>query len=198
MLATQSDEERRHAALVTRRSQLVDLITQEKNRLKQRWDEAAKKSVQKILQHLQKELKSIDEKLVKLLKADVKNRRKIEILQSAQGIGDVATSVLLAHLPELGLLNREQIAKLLGVPPINRDSGGTSGKRFIMGGSGNVRSILCMVTHVAIRFNAKIKAFYVHFKAIGKESKDAIVACMRKFITQLNYLVRTDELWHTK
>jgi transposase len=194
----QSQEERKHAALVARRSQLVDLITQEKNRLKQAWDSDAKKSIQKILDLLEKERKCIDEQLSKMLKKDTKNRRKIEILQSAKGIGDVATSVLLAELPELGKLNREQISKLVGVAPMNRDSGNSSGKRFIFGGRGNVRSILYMATLVAIRFNAQIKAYYVHLKSRGKESKVAIVACMRKFITILNYLIRTDQLWQIK
>ena len=116
----QSEEERRHSALVTRRTQLVDLITQERNRLKQTWDAYAKKSVQKMLKHLENELESIDKLLAKMLKSDTKNQRKIEILLSAKGIGNVSTSVLLAHLPELGKLNREQIAKLVGVAPMNR------------------------------------------------------------------------------
>ena len=194
-MTPQSEEDRKREALVTRRSQLVDLITQEKNRLKQTWDSDAKKSVQKILNQLEKELKSVDGKLTKMLANDQKNKRKIEILRSAKGIGDVTTSVLLAHLPELGHLNREQIAKLVGVAPMNRDSGNTTGKRFIMGGKGHVRSVLYMATLVAIRFNTKIKAFYQHLKAKGKESKVAIVACMRKFITTLNYLIRMDRLW---
>jgi transposase len=194
----QSEEERSHAALVTRRSQLVDLITQEKNRLKQTWDTYAKKSVQKMLKHLENELKSIDELLSKMLEKDKKNQRKIEILQSAQGIGKVSTSVLLAQLPELGKLNREQIAKLVGVAPMNRDSGNTMGKRFIMGGRGNVRAILYMATLVAIRHNEKIKAYYAHLKSHKKESKVALVACMRKFITILNYLIKTDQTWEEK
>lgn len=193
-----SDEERKHAALVTRRSQLVNLITQEKNRLKQTWDADAQESVQKVLELLEKELKSVDQKLVKMLQSDTKNRRKIEILKSAKGVGDVVASVLLAHLPELGKLNREQIAKLVGVAPMNRDSGNSSGKRFIYGGRGNVRTVLYMATLVAIRCNAKMKAYYVHLKAKGKESKVAIVACMRKFITTLNYLIKTDQLWEIK
>ena len=194
--AAQSDEERKHSALVTRRAQLVDLTTQERNRLKQTWDEDSKKSVQKMLKHLETELKSIDKLLAKMLKSDEKNQRKIEILQSAKGIGAVATSMLLAHLPELGQLNREQIAKLVGVAPMNRDSGNTTGKRFIMGGRGNVRAVLYMATLVAIRHNAKIRAHYVHLKSQGKESKVAIVACMRKFITTLNYLIKSDQLWN--
>lgn len=194
----QSDQERSHTALVTRRSQLVDLITQEKNRLKQTWDPYAKKSIQKTLKHLETELESIDKLLSRMLEKDTKNQRKIEILQSAKGIGKVSTSVLLAQLPELGKLNCEQIAKLVGVAPMNRDSGNTIGKRFIMGGRGNVRAILYMATLVAIRHNAKIRAYYKHLKSHKKESKVAIVACMRKFITILNYLIKTDQVWETK
>jgi transposase len=194
--ASQSDDERKHSALVTRRSQLVDLITQEKNRLKQTWDDDAKKSIQKMLKHLEKELKSIEQQMVKMLSSESIDSRKVEILQSAKGIGKVATSVLLAQLPELGKLNREQIAKLVGVAPMNRDSGGAVGKRFIMGGRGGVRAVLYMATLVAIRFNTKIKNYYINLKSKGKPSKVAIVACMRKFITTLNYCLKTNQLWN--
>lgn len=193
---SQSDDERKHSALVTRRSQLVDLITQEKNRLKQTWDEDAKKSIQKMLKHLENELKSIENQMTKMLSSKSMDKRKVEILQSAKGIGKVATSVLIAHLPELGKLNREQIAKLVGVAPMNRDSGSTVGKRFIMGGRGGVRAVLYMATLVAIRHNTKIKNYYIHLKSKGKQSKVAIVACMRKFITTLNYCLKTNQLWN--
>ena len=106
--------------------------------------------------------------------------------------------MLIAQLPELGKLNREQIAKLVGVAPMNRDSGNTMGKRFIMGGRGNVRAILYMATLVAIRHNEKIRAYYAHLKSHKKASKVAIVACMRKFITILNHLIKTDQVWETK
>jgi len=86
----------------------------------------------------------------------------------------------------------------VGVAPMNRDSGGTTGKRFIMGGRGNVRAILYMSTLVAIRHNTKIRAYYTHLKSQKKESKVAIVACMRKLITILNYLIKTDQVWTTQ
>lgn len=196
--AVASEEERKHSALVTRRSQLVELITQERNRLQQTLDSDAKKSIQKVLKQLEKELRDIEKKLTKMLQSKELNQRKVEILQSAKGVGVVTTSVLLAHLPELGQLNREQIAKLVGVAPMNRDSGGNSGKRFIMGGRGSVRAVLYMATLVAIRHNARIKTHYQHLKAKGKESKVAIVACMRKFIIILNHLIKTDQLWDEK
>jgi len=115
-----------------------------------------------------------------------------------KGVGPVMVSTVLAELPEIGKLNRGEIAKLVGVAPINRDSGTRSGKRFIGGGRGQVRRVLTMATIVAIRHNPVIKAFYVHLKSSGKESKVAIVACMRKFITILNLLVKTDQLWVNK
>jgi len=197
-MAVKSEHEQKHAALVARRNQLLELISQENNRLQQTWDDDAKQSIRDVLEMLKKQLKSIDSQLAKMLKADAKNQRTIEILQSAKGVGPVMISTLIAELPELGRLNRAEIAKLVGVAPINRDSGKKSGKRFIGGGRGQVRRVLYMATIVAIRHNEKIKTFYQHLKSKGKESKVAIVACMRKFITILNLLVKTDQLWQTK
>lgn len=195
--AMQSEQERDHAALVMRRSQVIDLMTQEKNRLKQAWNAAAKKSIEKMLKHLGKELAELDKLLVKMLASDQKNKRKIEILKSAKGVGAVATSMLITHLPELGTLNRGQIAKLVGIAPMNRDSGKSSGKRFISGGRGHVRSVLYMATLSGIRSNDKLRTMYKRLKAQGKESKVAMVACMRKLLTTLNHLIKTDQLWQT-
>lgn len=197
-MAVKSDHEQKHGALVARRNQLLELINQEQNRLKQAWDDDAKRSIQEVLEMLKKQLKNIDAQLAKMLRADTENQRTIEILTSVKGVGPVTISTLLAELPELGELNRSEVAKLVGVAPINRDSGKKSGKRFIGGGRGQVRRVLYMATLVAIRHNQKIKAFYQHLRAKGKESKVAIVACMRKFITILNHLVRTDQLWENK
>ena len=140
----------------------------------------------------------IDAKLVKMLASDTKNKRKIEILKSAGGIGDVAASVLLAQLPELGKINREQIAKLVGVAPMNPDSGGSSRRQFISGRRSNVRTVVQLATLISIRGNGKMKPYYAHLKSEGKESRVALVACMRKFITTLNHLIKTDQLWETK
>ena len=133
-----------------------------------------------------------------MLQGDTENQRKIEILGSVKGVGPVTISTLIVELPELGELNRGEVAKLVGVAPINCDSGKKSGKRFTGGGRGQVRRVLYMATIVAIRHNPAIKAFYAHLKSKGKESKVAIVACMRKFITILNLLIRTDQLWKNK
>ncbi len=193
-----SDHEQKHSALVTRRCQLLELMNQENNRLKQSWDDDVKKSIREVLESLKKQLKNVDSQLAKMLESDTVNKRTIEILQSVKGIGPVTISTLVAELPELGEMNRGQVAKLVGVAPINRDSGKKSGKRFIGGGRGQVRRVLYMATLVAIRYNPAIKAFYTHLKSKGKESKVAIVACMRKLITILNLLIKTDQVWITK
>ena len=194
-MATKSDHELKHTALVARRNQLLELINQENNRLKQSWDDDAKQSIREVLEVLKNQLKSLDSLLAQMIAKDTANERKIEILQSVKGVGAVTISTLIAELPELGKLNRGEVAKLVGVAPINRDSGTKSGKRFIGGGRGQVRRVLYMSTIVAIRFNPTIKAFYQRLKALGKESKVAIVACMRKFITILNLLIKNDTLW---
>lgn len=197
-MATKSDHELRHGALVARRNQLLELINQENNRLKQAWDRDAKQSIQEVLKTLQKQLKGVDSKLAKMLQLDTENQRAIEILGSVKGVGPVMISTVLSDLPELGKLNRSEIAKLVGLAPINRDSGTKSGKRFIGGGRGQVRRVLYMATIVAIRHNPAIKAYYAHLKSKGKASKVAIVACMRKFITILNLLLKTDQMWENK
>lgn len=197
-MATKSDHELKHGALVARRNQLLELLNQENNRLKQSRDEDAKESIRTVLEVLKKQLKDVDSKLSSMLQADTPNKRTIEVLQSVKGVGPVMVSTVLAELPELGKLNRGQIAKLVGVAPINRDSGTKSGKRFIGGGRGQVRRVLYMATSAAMRHNPAIKAFYTHLKSKGKESKVAIIACMRKFITILNLLIKTDQLWENK
>lgn len=151
-----------------------------------------------MLETLKKQLKQIDSQLSQMIAKDTKNARKIEILRSFKGVGSVTVSTIIADLRELGSLNRAQIAKLTGVAPINKDSGCKTGKRFIGGGRGQVRRVLYMATLVAIRYNPAIKAFYANLKARGKESKVAIVACMRKLITLLNFLIKTNQNWQDK
>jgi transposase len=197
-MAVKSEHQQKHGALVARRNQLLELIQQENNRLKQSWDNAAKQSIRAVLEVLKKQLKSIDLQLETMLQADVDNQRKIEILESVKGVGPVMISTVIAALPELGQLNRGEVAKLVGVAPINRDSGKKSGQRFVGGGRGQVRRVLYMATIVAIRHNPAIKAFYQRLKGHGKASKVAIVACMRKFITLLNLLVKTDSVWDNR
>lgn len=194
-MAAKSEAEEKLAALVTRRSQLVDLINQEKNRLRQTSDREIQGFIQKSLELLQKQLKEIDALMQKCIEHDTANARKVEIFRSAKGLGVVAISTFLAELPELGKLNREEIAKLVGVAPLNRDSGTWQGKRFIIGGRSYVRRILYMATLVATRHNDKIKKMYGGLLARGKAKKVAIVACMRKFLTILNLIIKKNVLW---
>lgn len=196
-IASKSDGEKKLEALVTRRSQLVDMITQESNRLRQTYDEEIKEDIRQILESLKKQRKLIEERLEKRIEmmSDPQLRRRAEILQSAKGIGQVATCTIIAELPELGTLNRGAIAKLVGLAPLNRDSGAWQGKRFISGGRSHVRRVLYMATLVAVRHNDRIRRYYQHLLSKGKAKKVAIVACMRKLLTILNVLIKNNELW---
>ena len=193
--AAQSDEQAKLGALVERRRQLLGLINQEHNRLLQTIDPDIEKSIQTVLNGLKKELKTITERIAKAVQADQANARKVEILQSVKGLGPVNVSTLIAELPELGKLNRQQVAKLVGVAPINNDSGKHSGKRKICGGRSGVRRDLYMATLVGTRCNPAIKIFYQRLVAKGKPKKVALTAAMRKLLTILNTLIRTDQLW---
>lgn len=194
-IAAKSEAEEKIAALVTRRQQLLDLIAQEQNRLLQARDREVQEFIRKSLESLKKQQKDIDARLEKCVKEDTVNARKVEILDSVAGVGTVTTCTILADLPELGQLNREQIAKLVGVAPLNRDSGAWKGQRFISGGRSHVRRVLYMATLVATRRNPRIREYYLHLLARGKAKKVALVACMRKLITILNTLIKNNVLW---
>jgi transposase len=190
-----TDSEKKLNALVTRRQQLLGLITQENNRLQQTGDGEIQNFIRETLKTLKKQVKTIDKLISQCVAADKKNARKIEILQSVKGVGAVSVSTFIAELPELGELNRGEISKLVGVAPMNKDSGQTSGKRRTTGGRNSVRRVLYMATLVATRFNPRIKAFYVRLLAKGKPKKVALVAAMRKLLTIINTLIKQDELW---
>ena len=193
--AAKSEDEKKLQALVERRRQLLDLINQENNRRQQTADSEIQEYIKQSLETLQKQVKTIDERLAKCVQADTANARKVEILESVKGIGAVTISTILAELPELGKLNRGEIAKLVGVAPMNNDSGKTSGQRRTFGGRSYVRRVLYMATLVATRFNTRIKTFYQRLLAEGKPKKVALTAAMRKLLTILNTLIKTDQLW---
>lgn len=193
--AAQSEDQLKLGALVERRRQLVDLINQEQNRLQQTRDRDIRKSIDTVLKELKKQLKSMNERIDTVIKADQINARRVEILQSVKGLGPVTVSTFVAELPELGQLNRHQVAKLVGVAPINNDSGQSNGKRKAAGGRSTVRRTLYMATLVATRFNTQIRTFYQRLVAKGKPKKVALTAAMRKLLTILNTLIRTDQLW---
>jgi transposase len=190
------EDEKKLKALVERRRQLLDLIGQENNRLQQTTDREIKEFIRQSLKSLKKQCQSIDGRLAKCVKSDTKNQRKVEILDSVKGLGPVTISTFLAELPELGELNRGEIAKLVGVAPMNNDTGQRQGRRRTFGGRSHVRRVLYMATLVATRFNPQIKAFYQRLLSNKKEKKVALVAAMRKLLTIVNTLIKNDELWN--
>lgn len=182
-------------ALVTRRHQLVEMITAEKNRLAQAVTKAVRAGIQEHIRWLERRLADIDRDLAETIRQTPVWREKDELLRSVQGVGPVLSTTLLAGLPELGALGRKQIAALVGVAPLNRDSGRYRGKRMVWGGRARVREALYMGTLVATRFNPVIRAFYQRLLAAGKPKKVALTACMRKLLTILNAMARHDTPW---
>jgi len=183
-------------ALITRRRQIVEMITAEKNRLNTapKW---TSKDIQTNISWLEKCLKKVDKVLKNLLKKSPVWREKDEILQSTPGVGPVLSMTLLSGLPELGTLNRKEIAALVGVAPLNRDSGLFRGKRMIWGGRANIRSVLYMSATCAMRFNPTIRIFYERLRLAGKIHKVAITACMRKLLVILNTMIKNRTYWST-
>lgn len=182
------------AALLSRRRQLVEMLTAENNRIS-RAASCLQESLQKHIAYLQAELDRTDEDLHTRLKNSPLFKQADTLLQSVPGVGPVASFTFLAHLPELGHLSRKQIACLVGVAPLNRDSGRFRGQRLVYGGRAQVRSVLYMATLVATRYNPVIKAFYVRLLSAGKAKKVALVACMRKLLTILNTMLKKQTKW---
>jgi transposase len=180
--------------LIARRRQLVSLRTQEMNR-QQIMGKAFEVSCRRIIRCLDAEIERIEKRLAKHVEQQAEWTDKQAILKSAPGVGDTLVYTLLADLPELGSLNNKEIGALVGVAPINRDSGKLRGKRRVQGGRANVRTVLYMATLSATLCNPVIKAFYKKLTSQGKHKKVAITACMRKFITMLNAMVRDKCVW---
>lgn len=183
-------------ALMGRRNQLSDILVAEKNRRGSAATEAARADIDAHIEWLEQRLKALDKQLKDQLKSSVAWQQKDQLLQSVAGIGFVTSVSLLADCPELGQLNRHQIAKLAGVAPLNRDSGKQRGTRHIFAGRAPLRAKLYMATLTAIRCNPVIKAFYQRLIARNKCKKVAIVACMRKLLTIINVMVRDNKLWN--
>lgn len=184
-------------ALVTRRRQLTQLQTMEKNRRGQARLKATQRSIESMLKILGRQVAAIDKAIAKLIESDDDWKAKVELMQSVPGVGKVSSATLVAELPELGKLNRQAIASLVGLAPFNRDSGQWRGTRSIRGGRESVRTVLYMATLSAMRHNPKIKEHYIHLKKLGKQSKVAITACMRKLLIILNSMVRTSQPWRS-
>ena len=180
--------------LIARRRQLMGLRTQELNRI-QIMGKSFEVSCKRIIRCLDKEIERIENRLAKHVQDQAEWTNKKTILKTAPGVGDTLTYTLLADLPELGSLSNREVGALVGVAPMNRDSGKLRGKRRVQGGRASVRTVLYMATLSAIQCNPIIKAFYKQLVAQGKHKKVAIIACMRKFIVMLNAMVRDKTEW---
>jgi transposase len=183
-------------ALITRRRQLVEMLTAEKNR-RSRAPKVLHRSIDEHIRWLEKRIAGLDEELGTMIRGTPLWRERDELLRSVPGVGNVLSSTLLAHLPELGALNRKQIAALAGLAPFNRDSGSLRGSRCIWGGRAQVRRVLYMATVAGIRSNPAIRTFYLRLRAGGKHAKPALTACMRKFLVILNAMLRNKTHWQT-
>ncbi|MBK8901298.1 MAG: IS110 family transposase [Anaerolineaceae bacterium] len=181
-------------ALVTRRRQLIDMQTAEKNRRATTNPELLPR-LQKHLDWLETELAEIEDDLNNWIDQNAQWREKRASLESVPGVGPVTSFTLLAELPELGTLSRQKIAALVGLAPFNRDSGRFRGHRHIFGGRADVRSVLYMAALSGIRYNPVLKAFYNRLIAKGKLPKVALTACMRKLLTILNAIIRDEATW---
>jgi transposase len=200
----QDELEEAFARLLARRRQLVEIQTQEKNRLQQVMpkDRAVRQSLERHLAYLKMELKQTDDDLDEQLEKVPGWKEKEELLQSVPGVGKTLARTLLAELPELGKVNRKEIAALVGVAPMNRDSGQYKGQRHIVGGRSVVRTVLYMATVSARTWNPVIKACFERLspkksndKEVEAKGNRAMVACMRKLLTILNAMLKTNSPW---
>jgi transposase len=189
-----SEAEKRLSALIKRRKQVLDMLTAEQNRTELAETEVFE-SISTTIQFLQKQLTNLDAQIEDLIDQTPSLKQKRELLQSVPGVGKVLSATLVSQMPELGHSNRKEIAALAGLAPFNHDSGKKHGRRMIRGGRPFIRSVLYMATLAAIRFNPVIKSMYLRLLDSGKLKKVAIVACMRKLLTILNAILRTQSPW---
>jgi transposase len=190
-----SEAEKQLSALLVRRKQLEEMLKAEQNRLRT-ISPSLRGSVERIIASLKEEKKRLDEQIRALMNEHKAWQEQTEILSSAPGVGMVTTATLLADLPELGKMDRKKIAALVGVAPMNYDSGKKRGYRKTKGGRTDVRSVLYMSTLVATRYNPVIQTQYQHLLKRGKLKKVALTACMRKFLTILNAMMRDQQPFH--
>ena len=190
-----SEESLELKELITRRCQLVEMRTMETNRRKRICSPYVGVSLDTVIQAINEQVKNIDDEIQQRIKSSPVWRAKDKILTSVPGVGGGTSAVLMAALPELGKLNRRELASIAGLAPINCDSGQCRGQRMISGGRAVIRKAMYMATLTAIQRNPVIKALYERLKKRGKPSKVAITACMRKLLSILNALVRDNLAW---
>ncbi len=192
---SKSEEGKQLSALLVRRRQLDEILKAEQNRLRT-ISASLRGSVERMIACLKAEKKLLEEQIQQFVADQEAWQEQTQILKSAPGVGKVTTATLLAELPELGKMDRRKIAALVGVAPMNSDSGKKRGYRKTKGGRGDVRSVLYMATLVATRRNPLIRAQYQQLLKRGKLKKVALIACMRKFLTILNAMVRDQQSFH--
>jgi transposase len=185
-------------ALVTRRRQLVWLRVAEQSRLETVLSKAVVKSIHDTIKLLEKQAAKIELQIEKLIESDDEWNDKQNLLMSTPGVGEVTARTLIAEVPELGQLNRGEIASLIGLAPFNNDSGSFRGKRTIFGGRAPVRSVLFMAALTAMNHNPPIKAFAQRLKTAGKAHNAVVVACARKLLVILNVMVKNNVHWNHK
>jgi len=190
------DEQLRQlSALVTRRRQIVNMITAEKNHLGSARSKSIRDRIKPHIEWLQQELADVDDELGRSIRQTPIWRENDQILQSVPGVGPVLSLTLLAELPELGHLDRKKISALVGLAPLNRDSGIWRGRRAIWGGRAQIRAVLYMSALSAKRFNPVIREFYQRLCEAGKLKKVALTACMHKLLIILNAMIKNRTLW---
>jgi transposase len=192
-----TEEEEQLAALLLRRRQIVDMLTVEKNRLVT-VRANLRADLEAHIQWLSNHLHELDQEIAQFVKGSPLWEQKNTLLQSVPGVGPLTAATMLGMLPELGQLNRQQIAALVGVAPFNKDTGGKKGKRRIFGGRADVRSVLYMAALSAKKHNPLIRKFYERLIRHGKEKKVALTACMRKLLVILNAMLRTNQPWRSQ
>ena len=190
-----TQNQRFFADLAARRRQLIETRTAERNRRQQTSRPELIASIDTVLKVLDEQVGALERQLAELIATNDQWRQRDQILQSISGVATATSHTLIADLPELGQLDHKQIAKLVGVAPLNRDSGKFRGRRAIVGGRSTVRAALYMAAFNAMRCNPQIREFYQRLRNAGKCYKVAITACMRKLLTILNALVRDNTFW---
>jgi transposase len=193
--AMPSESEQKLRETLARRGQLLGMRTMELNRLQQAHDVRVRRDVQAVVNFLDKRIRAIDGELDALIQASPAWQEKIDLLKTVPGVGEQTARTLVADLSELGSTSRQKIGALVGIAPLNRDSGSMRGQRTIWGGRAVVRQALYMATLSATRHNASIRTYYQRLRQAGKKTKVAIVACMRKLLTVLNAMLRDKKSW---
>jgi transposase len=182
------------SALLTRRRQLVQMLTAERRRL-QSAPQRMREDIQAHITWLERRLAHTEDDLAAAIRSSPLWRAQDELLQRMPGVGPVLSRTLVAEVPELGMVNRQEIAALIGVAPCNYDSGALRGKRAVWGGRAQVRAVLYRSTLAAVRHNPVLKAFYERLRVVGKAPKVALTACMRKLLTMLNAMLKHQTPW---